>query len=61
MIGRVLDAERDDPDFSTAIGSFWADTDADDFESVYKKADTIMYENKRSFYINHPEKNRRQA
>lgn len=61
MISRVLDAERDDPDFSTAIGSFWADTDTEDFESVYKKADTIMYENKRSFYINHPEKNRRQS
>lgn len=61
MLEQLIKANANDPEFSTAIGSFWAESESFDFEAAYRKADCIMYENKRDFYMNHPDKNRRRA
>lgn len=64
LIAQVADASENDPGFSTAIGSFWADKasgEAIGLENAYAIADSKMYEDKRQFYIKHPEKNRRRA
>ena len=49
----------EDPSFSIAIGSYWTEHDLENVKTAFLSADECMYMDKRTFYEQHPEKDRR--
>ncbi|MBQ7485903.1 MAG: sensor domain-containing diguanylate cyclase [Clostridia bacterium] len=47
------------PTINIAVGAYWTDDAAENVRSIFQKADSEMYADKRAFYLRHPEMNRR--
>lgn len=52
-VALLHDSVRDNPEVSFSIGSVWSDGTTD-VSTAYKRADAIMYADKKSYYASHP-------
>lgn len=57
-VNKIRDLLNGDPEISMAIGSYWSEGNAST-RDVLRKADEDMYMDKRRYYANHPEQDRR--
>lgn len=59
LIGSIRDASEADPEFNIAVGAYWSDEGLSDAKTAFRTADRSMYIDKKSYYDNHPEYDRR--
>jgi diguanylate cyclase (GGDEF)-like protein len=53
--------EVEDPEFNLAIGYYWSEDGISDVRTAFKAADSSMYSDKRRYYSEHPELDRRRV
>jgi diguanylate cyclase (GGDEF)-like protein len=53
--------EVEDPEFNLAIGYYWSEDGISDVRTAFKAADNSMYSDKRRYYSEHPELDRRRV
>lgn len=51
--------EGEDPEFNLAVGYYWSEDGISDVRTAFKAADNSMYSDKRRYYSEHPDLDRR--
>ena len=59
LIEMMRAIDREDPELSIAIGSYWSEDGVDDSRTAFMNADQSMYIDKKKYYSLHPEYDRR--
>jgi diguanylate cyclase (GGDEF)-like protein len=58
-VHQLLTVREKEPAFNVAIGAAWQEDESMDMNQVFKLADQRMYDDKRDFYKQHPDEDRR--
>jgi len=59
LLDKLHSMGKKDPEFNLAIGYYWSEDGISDARTAFKAADNSMYSDKRRYYSDHPEFDRR--